>query len=807
MFDKFKVAEDKLRISYDLSSIGFETTNDLESLEGIIGQDRAVKSLEFGLETEKKGYNIYVSGLSGTGRNSYVQLLTENKACKRMPPKDWVYVFNFKDHNKPMALNLEPGHGKIFKEEIERTITSLKKEIENAFVSKHYESMKSVLYKQYDDETDKIVERLNEIAFKFDFKFIKSEKGLISTPLKDGEPIKEEDFKSLTKEEYESLREKSSALAIEAVDIFNEIKDLEEVYGLKLKKLDNEIATKTIELYIDRIKNKYSYSQKIADYCEMLREDIIENVSKFRNEDNNTKNPLAIFQVSSSESFFKRYNVNLFIDNNDKKCAPVIIENNPTYKNLLGSIDYKSEMGVAKTDFTYIKPGSLHLANGGYIILQATEVLSNPFAWSGLLRALITGEITIEGVEANYGFASPIALKPEPIPLNLKVILIGNPYLHSLLLYYDEKFKKLFKITADFDTEMTNDEENIIKMARFIASNCRKENLKHFDKFAVSKVVEYSSRLTSHQKKLTSRFNKIVEILYEADAWSERDGSQFVQKKHVEKAIEEKIYRNNRYEEKLLDLFKEGDFLIDIDGERVGEINGLAVIGTGEYSFGKPSKITVSTYRGRAGLINIEREAHISGNIHDKGVMIINGYLGHKYAQDKPLTLSASIVFEQLYSGVDGDSASSTELYAILSSLAEIPIKQYIAVTGSVNQRGEIQPIGGVNEKIEGFYKVCKQKGLTGKQGVMIPHQNVKNLMLNDEVVEAIKSKQFTIYAVKDIDEGIEILTGIPAGKKDVYDKYPKGTIHYLANEKLKKYAEAMAKLGGQRKRKSEETD
>ncbi len=794
MMDKYSVLEENLKNTFNMDAIDFETTEEIEPLEGIIGQERAANALDFGLEIKKRGYSIYVSGLSGTGRNSYVNLMCKRKACTQLPPQDWVYVYNFKENTKPIALSFNPGEGKRFKDEIEWMINNLKKEIENAFVSKNYESMKSVLFKQYDDESEKLINNLNGIAEKFDFKFIQTEKGLISMPIRDGKMMKEEDYKSLTREEYEDLRERSSALALETVDVFNEIKDLEEEYQDQLKKLENEIATKIIELYITRTMNKFKFNNKLIKYFDMLREDIIEHISMFRNEDSISNNPLAILQGSSSESFFKRYNVNLFIDNSEKQCAPVIMENNPTYKNLIGSIDYKTEMGVAKTDFMFIKPGALHQANGGYIILQALDVLSNPFAWAGLLRALTTDQVTIEGVEANYGFASPIALKPEPIPLDIKVILIGNPYIRLLLFQHDEKFRKLFKVVADFDTEMDNNNENIIKMAQFIAGQCKKENLRHFDKHAVSKVVEYSFRLTSHQNKLSSRFNKIADIIFEADAWASKESSGVVEVRHIDKAIKEKNYRNNRYEEKLLEMFDTGDILLDIDGEKVGIINGLAVLDTGEYSFGKPSKITVSTYQGRAGLINIEREVKNSGHIHDKGVMIINGYLGYKYAQEHPLTLSASIVFEQLYSGVDGDSASSTELYAILSSLSEVPIKQYIAVTGSVNQRGEIQPIGGVNEKIEGFFKVCKQKGLTGQQGVMIPHQNVKNLMLSEEVIAAVRLKKFNVYSVKSIDEGLEILTGIPAGKKDEYDQYPKGSIHYLVNEKLKKYSKSINK-------------
>jgi lon-related putative ATP-dependent protease len=476
----------------------------------------------------------------------------------------------------------------------------------------------------------------------------------------------------------------------------------------------------------------------------------------------------------------------------------VVYETNPTYNNLLGNIEYENEMGVLKTNFTKIKPGSLHAANGGYLIMNVRDILENIYTWKGMMRSLQNDEIKIESMQSMMGYPVTSALKPEAIPLDIKVILIGDPRTYSTLYSYDEQFSKLFKIRADFDIEMDRTKDNVMKMQSFIATHCEKENLRHFTREAVCKVVEHSSRIADSQKKLSSRFNQIVEILYEADAWAEQDGSDRVQLKHIEKTIQEKIYRNNMYEEKTLEYFEDEIYLLDVQGEKVGEINGLAVVGAGEYSFGKPSKITVSTYRGKSGLINIEREARTSGKIHDKGVMIINGYLGYKYAQEKPLALSASIVFEQLYSGIDGDSASSTELYAIMSSLSGKPIKQGIAVTGSVNQRGLVQPIGGVNQKIEGFYKVCKIKGLTGDQGVIIPKQNVNDLMLNEEVINAVKEGKFHIYAIEKIEEGIEILTGIPAGEKNEEGKYPEGSIHCLVDNKLHEYSKAIKKQNKQ---------
>jgi lon-related putative ATP-dependent protease len=795
MPERVKVPLEKLKNKCGIECFKFDSTADLTPLQGIIGQERASNALDFGLSIKKKGYNIFVSGQSGTGRNSYVKLIADEKASKKKVPDDWVYVYNFKNPHSPLALNLKPGQGKKLVKAMEDAITKLKKEIENAFTSKEYENMKNALLQQYQSISQDIINELNKVAEQHDFKFAHTEKGLVNMPLKEGKPMSEVDYSNLSPEEFGELRERSNKLSLDSVDVFNKLRELEENFREKLKELDIETASKVVDFHIEKLKMRFNYNDNIIEYFNMLVKDIVENIDKFKKDkDSDENNPFAMFQLKSSEAFFDRYNVNLFIDNSEKKCAPVIIEANPTYYNLVGSVEYRNEMGVMKTDFTQIKPGALHEANGGYLILQAKDVLVNTFAWNGLKRVLTTGEINIEGLGKQLGYVVTTSLKPQPIPVNLKIILIGDPYTYYMLYNYDEQFKKLFKIMSDFDIEMSRDEENILKMARFIATHCEKEDLRHFDKEAVGEVIEYSSRLASNQNKLSSRFNQIVELLYEADGWAEVDGSNIVGLKHIEKAISEKIFRNNKYEEKVLEMFDEGDYLLDVDGEKIGEINGLAVTGTGEYRFGKPSKITVSTYRGKAGIINIEREAKTSGKIHDKGVMIISGYLGHKYAQEKPLALSASIVFEQLYSGVDGDSASSTELYAILSSISKAPIRQDIAVTGSVNQRGQIQPIGGANEKIEGFFKVCKLKGLTGEQGVMIPHQNVKNLMLKDEVIRAVEEGKFHIYAVKTIDEGLEILTGVPAGQMNGNGEYPKGSIHYKVTKTLKELAKAAEK-------------
>ncbi|MCT4593602.1 MAG: AAA family ATPase [Anaeromicrobium sp.] len=782
MLNKSKVSIENLKNTCSLESVNFSTTKDLIPLgPEIIGQKRASEAIQFGLSVKNKGYNIFVAGASGTGRNSYVKHIAKYFSRNLSIPDDWIYIYNFKNPYTPMSINLKAGLGKEFSKDMENTIKLLKKDIKKIFHSKEYQRAKTSISQEYENYINNLIEELNVIGPNYGFIFTNTEQGILSLPLKDSEPMTEEDINKLSDDEIESIRIQSDKLTIETTDIFSDLKNKDAYIKLKFKELDEETVINLIDFYIDPLKEKYSSSPKTTEYFNMVSQDILKNIAVFKGNK----------EQEGYEEFFLRYKVNLFIDNSSLDKAPVIFESNAAYHNLLGRIEYKNEMGIMKTDFTQIKPGSIHEANGGYLVLQAKDILSNSATWTSLKRMLTNNKSLIDDLNRPLNYIISGTLKPESIPLNLKVIIIGSHYAYNALYSHDEDFRKLFKIMADYDTQMVRNKNNSIKMARFIASHCEKKNLRHFTKEAVEKIIEHSSRLADHKQKLSARFNSIVEILYEANTWAEFDNSPIVEKSHVKKAIEQKMYRNGIYEEKIFEMFESEDILLNVDGKRVGEINGLAVVGVGDYSFGKPSKITVSTYRGRAGIINIEREVESSGRIHDKGVMIISGYLGHKYAQDKPLAISASIVFEQLYSGVDGDSASSTELYAILSSISEVPIKQSIAVTGSVNQRGEIQPIGGVNEKIEGFYKICKLKGLTGEQGVMIPHQNVKNLMLSDEVIGAVKNGMFHIYSVKTINEGIQILTGVEAGEKNDLGEYPEGSIHYLVNEKLSELAEA----------------
>lgn len=787
MVDHLLVPIEKLKNRCTCDVFQAKTTKELSASRELIGQERAMKALKYGLSIRKKGYNIYVCGITGTGKNSYSYLVAKEFAKERQCGKDWCYVYNFKKPSAPKAIELPCGQGRVFKNLIHDSIKSLEAEIPKALNSKDYESKRNLLYTAYQEKVKQILTELNVLAEKYEFVFKQTERGLISIPLKDNRPMTDEEINQLSRDEIENLMEISQELNQRAYDYVKRIREEERQLVGELKKLKEDKVTEVLNEYMDPLIRKYQDNEKIVEYIRDMKLDILKNYEVFMEEQEGKGIGGALLVESVKDEFMRRYEVNLFMDNNGKRTAPVIRETNPTYYNLLGKIEYVHELGGFKTDHTKIRPGSLHEANGGYIIIQAKDILQSPAAWEGLKRALITEKIKVENITGLNIISE--TLNPEPIPLDVKVILIGDFYLYQLLYNFDDDFKKLFKIRADFDIEMERSDENIRKIGSFVAYQCKEENLKPFDQGGLSAIIEYSSRLASHQNKLTARFNELVEILYEADQWASMEGKSIVTEVEVKKAIREKKYRNSYFEEKIIEAIEAGTLIIDTEGEKIGEINGLSVMDIGQYAFGRPNKITVNTFAGKDGIVNIEREVNKSGSIHDKGVLILSGYIGEKYARKFPLSLSATITFEQSYSEIDGDSASSTELYALLSSLAEVPIKQSIAVTGSVNQKGLVQPVGGINEKIEGFYKICKLRGLTGEEGVIIPYQNIENLMLDDEVIEAVKEGKFKIYAVKTVDEGIEILTGVKAGKLNENNEYEEGTINYLVEKKLEYYS------------------
>ena len=797
----------KLRNECDPEKLAFSDTSELEPLKGIIGQERAVKALEFGLKIKTRGYNIYLSGMTGTGKTSYAENYIKKTAEKDKVPDDWCYVFNFDRPTQPMAINLPAGTGKVFQKDMDEFIKILNQEITKAFDSDEYEKEKTNIIKEFQDIRDDLLEKLNEDAGKQGFKVKTTSAGIYFLPVVEGKTLSEQEYGELDEKIKHEINEKSSVVQMETIEIIRKIKNIEKEAEEKVSEWENKIALFAVGMHINDLKEKYKNFEKVTLYLDKVQNNILQNLDDFREEEvpEDQQQLVIPWAKGREESPADKYKVNLLVDNSDLKGAPVIVDFNPTYYNLLGKLEYENEFGTMTTDFTMVKGGLFHQANGGYLILQAKDVLNNVQAWDALKRILRTKQISIENMKEQMGLVAVSALKPEPIPLEIKILLVGNSYVYQTLYEYDEDFRKLFKVKADFDEEMERNPENIHKLAQFVSSFCRREKTLHFDKTGVARVVDYSSWLTEDQSKLTTRFNDIVEILCESCTWAQIEGDTLVRNIHVKRAIKEKIYRSNKYDKKLLELLEDGTIMIDTEGEVVGQINGLTILDMGDYVFGKPSRITATTYMGERGIVNIEREVEMSGTSHTKGVLILSGYIGQKFAQEMPLSLSASLCFEQLYSGVDGDSASSAELYCILSSLSEIPIKQGIAVTGSVNQRGEIQPIGGATYKIEGFFELCKERGLNGKQGVIIPCQNVKNLALNDEVVEAVKKGAFHIYPVKTIDEGIEILTGVKAGGRNKNGSYPRGTVNYKVYEKLKRFAQTVAGFGREDRAKGRE--
>ena len=632
---------------------------------------------------------------------------------------------------------------------------------------------------------------------KHGFQVKSAQNGIYMMPVYEGKTIEEEEYEKLPLEVKSEFESKSQVVQEMIFDTLSELKIIENKADKKIEEWKANIALLTVNIHVNNVKANYKRNKKINNFLDNVKKDILKNVNAFMNTENENDNkqqlPPQVRAMQNNEPWLN-YRVNLFVDNSNLEGAPVIMDSNYTFQNIFGKLEYENQYGIMKTDFTMLKSGLLQKANGAYIIFQARDLLSNPQCYENLKKVLLVKEVSSENSMEQRSSMMLVSLKPEPIPLDLKVIMIGNSEIYHTLLSMDDDFRKLFKIKVEFEEDAPKTEENIAKLVKFVRSYCEQEDLLDVDKEAMARIVEYASKLSGDKEKLSTQFSEIGQIVGEASTWAKLDKSKIVTQKYVQKAFDERIERIKKYDTKYSQMIKEGALLINTEGYKVGQINGLTVITIGDYSFGKPSKITANTYIGRQGIVNIEREVQMSGSTHSKGVMILTGYIGELFAQDKALSLNASICFEQLYGGVDGDSASSTEAYAILSSLSEMPINQSIAVTGSVNQKGEIQPIGGVNEKIEGFFQICKMRGLSGEHGVIIPIQNVRNLHLNDEVVDAVKNGLFHIYAISTIDEGIEILTGVPAGKKDKYGKFPAGTINYLANEKLTKYAQYVEK-------------
>lgn len=779
---------DQLRNYCDPNQFTFETTDEINPLQGTVGQDRGVSALDFGFDIKTSGFNLYVAGPTGTGKTSTVRAFVKEQAKTEPVPSDLCYINNFKEADKPNAIILPAGMGCALVKDMNELVETSKAEIPRAFESENYEKRRNDVLNDVQQERTRMLNDLQKQAEQMNLAIEMTQIGIVTVPVMNGKPVSREEFEKLPEKHRADIQGRSDQLQDKIQQVLARSRKSEKDAQEKIDNLDKEVAIFAVGHILDDLRHKYKDYEEVVDFLNQVQNDMLEHLDDFKAQEK-PKLALPGLEDLRSEPSFDRYTVNLIVNNMDTEGAPVVIENNPTYYNLIGRVDFKARLGALTTDFSQIKAGSIHKANGGYLVMNAMDVLTSPMSWDALKRTMRSGEIKIENIAEGYGLIPTSSLRPEAIPINLKVILIGNSYIYYLLHALDEDFHKLFKVKADFDTEMKRTDDHIEKYAQFLAARVRKAKLLPFHKTGVAQIVEYGSRLIGDKEKLSTRFIEIADIASESSFWASKNGHDSIMGEDVRKAIEEKEYRSNLVEEKIQEPMEQGVIMIDSRGEVVGQVNGLSVYSLGDYTFGRPSRITARTFVGKGGVTNIERETRMSGPIHDKGVMILTGYLAGMYGQDKPLPLGASLAFEQLYEGVEGDSASSTELYALLSSLADLPITQEIAVTGSVNQKGEIQPIGGVNYKIEGFYEVCKAGGITGNQGVIIPHQNVRHLMLKDEVVQAVRDGRFHIWPVASIDEGIEILTGWPAGQTDENGDYPADSVHGRVARKLWEYA------------------
>ncbi|MEW5746197.1 MAG: ATP-binding protein [Nitrospirota bacterium] len=772
----------------------FTTTEDIHQFPGTIGQDRALKAMDFGLSLESKGYNIYALGDVGTGKMRTIKALLAERAAMEPIPGDWCYVYNFKDPDAPLAVSLVPGQAVVFQEDMNELVKTLRADLPKAFESKEYEKQRSRKIEEFQQKQKELFSSLEEEAQAKGFAIRKTVSGLLIVPIKkSGEPLTEEEFAALDERTRARVEEIGKSLQEKLDDIIRAVREAEKEVKESLSNLEKDIALGAVWHLVHDLQEKYKDNTRIVEYLKAVMEDILTHLDDFKPAEEQAP-PLPFMKMPKQEVSFVRYSINVIVNNADCKGAPVVVESNPTYFNLFGRTEYKVQYGMATTDFSLIKSGSLHRANGGYIVIHAMDLLKNMFSYDALKRAIKNREIRLEDIWEQYRLVSTTALKPEPIPLDVKVVLHGNPYLYYLLYNLDEEYREIFKVKADFDSRMERTPENMEKYASFIANVQREEHLLPFDRSGVSKIVEYGSRLADHQFKLSTKFSYLADLVREAHYWASREGSSVVKDTHVLKALDEKIYRVNRIEDRLREATLEDTLIVSTSGEKIGQVNGLAVLSIGDYSFGKPSRITARTYIGKAGVVNIERETKMSGRIHEKAIMIITSYLGSRYATRRPISLSASITFEQLYEMIEGDSATCAELYVLLSSIAGIPLKQSFAVTGSMDQNGDVQPIGGVNEKIEGFYDLCKARGLTGEQGVIIPRRNVKHLMIKQEVIDAVKAGTFVIYPIDKVEEGLEILTGMPAGAMQEDGTYPEGTVNYRVMKRLEEIATALEK-------------
>lgn len=780
---------EKLRNEFDIKTLSCETTKELTPSQEIIGQERAVKALKFGINIKERGFNIYVAGVPGSGRKGTVKAFLEDVAKDKPVPSDWCYVNNFNNPFVSKAIKLPAGRGKELRKDMKTFIEDVRRALPKAFDSEDYANRRDSVIKGVEEKRNKLLAQLNERAQKQGFLLRPTPAGIITIPIMQGKPIGDQEFLALPQKTKDQIQKRGEDLNTEMRTAMRQVMGLEKEAGDKIIKLNQDVTNYAIGHLVDALLEKYGEFHDVKTYLEEVRNNILENISIFVSEPTAPQTPIPIPVPWLKELPFRQYEVNVIVDNSDLKGAPVVLELNPTYQNLFGAVEKEAQFGVLTTDFTLIRGGSLHKANGGYLVLPAEDLLINPLSYDALKKALMNERLRIEEIAEKLGYVTTKGLRPDPIPLDIKVVLIGGSEIYQQLYMLDIEFKELFKVKAEFDTVMQCTDKNVEKYAASICGVCEREKLKHLEASALGQLLTYSCRLADDQSKLSTRFGQVADVVREASYYATQDKSEFIMGKHVKKAIDERFYRSNLVQEKIREYIERNVILIDTSGAAVGQINGLSVMSVGDFEFGAPSRLTASIGLGREGVIDLQREAKLGGPIHTKGVLILSGYLTDKYAQDKPLSLTARIAFEQSYGMVEGDSASSTELYALISALSGVPIKQNFAVTGSVNQKGEVQAIGGVNEKIEGYFEVCKAKRLNGNEGVLIPESNAQNLVLKPEVVDAVKAGKFHIYPVKTIDEGIEMLTGAKAGTRRKDGTFEEGTINYKVDKRLRAMA------------------
>lgn len=788
----------ELRATVDPESLPFENTASLDPpKERILGQERASDAIKFGMGMKTDGYHIFIAGPPKAGLTYTARVYLEEQAKKEPTPPDCCYVYNFKEPDKPKSLSLAAGLGKELKKDMEEFINALQTEIPEVFESEDYSAKDREVHQQFEQFRRKTIDGLTKLAKEEGFILQVSQVGMVLVPAtEEGQPMTQEQMAQLSEEQKQGLREKSDELQEKMKAAIQKIREAEAEFKEKHNKLKGEIALYVVGQHMEGYLEKYKEEPQVTEYLKMVQEDILENVEDFQKKEEMEHPQMPQFPVPAKKPAYQKYAINVFVDHSDTEGAPVIIESNPTYPNLFGSIERQAWFGALFTDFTMIKPGVLHKANGGYLVMKVLDLLKWYLSWEALKRALRDQEIRIEDLGELYGIFSTRTIRPEPIPLNLKIVLTGDPWLFELLHIYDDRFPKLFKVKAHMDDQMERKEDTIIQCAQMIGRFCSDQDIRHFDRTGVARILEYSMERTEDRDKLTLELGDISDLIRESEYFAGIDEAEFVQEKHVEKAIEKRIFRSNLIEDRIKELVEKDIFWIETDGAKIGQINGLSILWTGDYEFGKPNRITATVSVGREGIIAIERESKMSGNIHTKGVMILTSFLKERFAHNKPVSLTATLCFEQSYGMVEGDSASSTELFALLSSLAGVPIYQGIAVTGSVSQKGEIQAVGGVTRKVESFYDICKHKGLDGRQGVILPEKNIRNLMLKKEVVDSVKEGQFHLWPISTIEEGIEILTGMEAGELQPDGAYPEDTLFRKVDDRILEIAEIVKKFG-----------